>query len=134
MLLKELNVNIYELVGVELNFWLFMVWKGIEICWNENIDFMLVVGGGSVIDCIKVIVVGVEYEGDVWDIINKKVMVIKVLLFGMVLILVVIGFEMNLDFVIMNWEINEKYVWGSVVMYFVFFILDFVNIMFVFRD
>ena len=71
-LLKELNVNIHELAGVEPNPRLSTVRKGIEICRNENIDFMLAVGGGSVIDCTKAIAAGAEYEGDVWDIINKK--------------------------------------------------------------
>lgn len=54
-LLKELNVNIHELAGVEPNPRLSTVRKGIEICRNENIDFMLAVGGGSVIDCTKAI-------------------------------------------------------------------------------
>lgn len=103
--LNDMNVEVYELVGVELNFCLIIVWKGIDICKENGIEFLFVVGGGSVIDCIKVIVVGVKYDGDVWDIINCDVFVVEVFLFGIVLILVVIGLEMNVGFVIINWEI-----------------------------
>ena len=74
---------------------------------------MLAVGGGSVIDCTKAIAAGAEYEGDVWDIINKKVTATKALPFGTVLTLAATGSEMNPDSVITNWETNEKYVWGS---------------------
>ncbi len=133
-LLRELNVNIHELAGVEPNPRLSTVRKGIEICRNENIDFMLAVGGGSVIDCTKAIAAGAEYEGDVWDIINKKVTATKALPFGTVLTLAATGSEMNPDSVITNWETNEKYVWGSAVTHPVFSILDPVNTMSVPRD
>ncbi|WP_182104003.1 iron-containing alcohol dehydrogenase [Niallia taxi] len=133
-LLKDLNVNVLELAGVEPNPRLSTVKKGIAICQNEKIDFLLAVGGGSVIDCTKAIAAGALYDGDVWDIINKKVTATKALPFGTVLTLAATGSEMNPDSVITNWETNEKYVWGSDVTHSSFSILDPVNTMSVPRD
>ncbi|MED4041206.1 iron-containing alcohol dehydrogenase [Niallia taxi] len=133
-LLKDLNVNVLELAGVEPNPRLSTVKKGIAICQNEQIDFLLAVGGGSVIDCTKAIAAGALYDGDVWDIINKKVTATKALPFGTVLTLAATGSEMNPDSVITNWETNEKYVWGSDVTHSSFSILDPVNTMSVPRD
>lgn len=133
-LLKDLNVNVLELAGVEPNPRLSTVKKGIAICQNEQIDFLLAVGGGSVIDCTKAIAAGALYDGDVWDIINKKVTATKALPFGTVLTLAATGSEMNPDSVITNWETNEKYVWGSDVTHASFSILDPVNTMSVPRD
>ncbi|MDI5983096.1 iron-containing alcohol dehydrogenase, partial [Amycolatopsis magusensis] len=96
----------------------------IDICQNEKIDFLLAVGGGSVIDCTKAIAAGAEYDGDVWDIISKKTTAQKALPFGTVLTLAATGSEMNPDSVITNWETNEKYVWGSSVTHPAFSILD----------
>ncbi len=108
--------------------------KGIEICKNEQIDVLLAVGGGSVIDCTKAIAAGAVYEGDVWDIINKQVAATKALPFGTVLTLAATGSEMNPDSVITNWETNEKYVWGSPATHPAFSILDPTNTMSVPRD
>lgn len=44
-----------------------LVYKGIELCKKENVDFVLAVGGGSVIDSAKAIAAGVLYDGDFWD-------------------------------------------------------------------
>ncbi|MFP7413913.1 iron-containing alcohol dehydrogenase [Priestia filamentosa] len=133
-LLNDAEASIFELAGVEPNPRLSTVRKGIEICQNEKIDFMLAVGGGSVIDCTKAISAGAAYDGDVWDIINKKVTATKALPFGTVLTLAATGSEMNPDSVITNWETNEKYVWGSEVTHPKFSILDPVNTFSVPRD
>ena len=122
--LNEAEANIFELSGVEPNPRLTTVQKGIDICQNENIDFLLAVGGGSVIDCTKAIAAGAEYDGNVWDIISKKTTAQKALPFGTVLTLAATGSEMNPDSVITNWETNEKYVWGSSVTHPAFSILD----------
>lgn len=122
--LEPLHLNIHELSGVEPNPRLSTVKKGIDICRNEKIDFLLAVGGGSVIDCTKAIAAGAEYDGDVWDIINKKHMPTEALPFGTILTLAATGSEMNPDSVITNWETNEKYVWGSAVTHPKFSILD----------
>ncbi|KEO77837.1 iron-containing alcohol dehydrogenase [Paenibacillus polymyxa] len=132
--LEPLHLNIHELSGVEPNPRLSTVKKGIDICRNENIDFLLAVGGGSVIDCTKAIAAGAEYDGDVWDIINKKHMPTQALPFGTILTLAATGSEMNPDSVITNWETNEKYVWGSAVTHPKFSILDPQNTFSVPRD
>lgn len=122
--LNEAEAEVFELPGVEPNPRLTTVQKGIDICQNENIDFLLAVGGGSVIDCTKAIAAGAEYDGNVWDIISKKTTAQKALPFGTVLTLAATGSEMNPDSVITNWETNEKYVWGSSVTHPAFSILD----------
>ncbi len=65
--LKQQKIDILELGGVKPNPRLSLVRRGIEICRNEKIDFILAIGGGSAIDTAKAIGVGVPYEGDVWD-------------------------------------------------------------------
>ncbi|GAA3320067.1 hypothetical protein GCM10020331_029540 [Ectobacillus funiculus] len=75
---------------------------------------LLAVGGGSVIDCTKAIAVGAKYEGNVWDIITRKVAANGALPFGTVLTLAATGSEMNSGSVITNWETNEKNMDGAV--------------------
>jgi alcohol dehydrogenase YqhD (iron-dependent ADH family) len=67
-ILKEIDIQINELPGVEPNPRLTTVQRGVEICKAEKIDFILAVGGGSVIDCVKAISVGAKYDGNPWDI------------------------------------------------------------------
>ncbi|AUZ40133.1 MULTISPECIES: iron-containing alcohol dehydrogenase [Bacillus] len=123
-ILKEEGAVIHELSGVEPNPRLATVEKGIGLCREHGIDFLLAVGGGSVIDCTKAIAAGVKYDGDAWDIFSKKVTAEDALPFGTVLTLAATGSEMNPDSVITNWETNEKYVWGSNVTHPRFSILD----------
>ena len=65
--LKEENIEVIELSGVKPNPRVSLVREGIELCRKHNIDFILAVGGGSVIDSAKAIAAGVNYAGDVWD-------------------------------------------------------------------
>lgn len=125
--LQEIHTTIFELSGVEPNPRISTVRKGVEICKSEGIDFILAVGGGSVIDCTKTIAAGAKYEGDAWDIVTKQTMVKDALPFGTVLTLAATGSEMNPSTVITNWETNEKYGWGSPFVYPRFSILDPVN-------
>ncbi|MBY0600142.1 iron-containing alcohol dehydrogenase [Bacillus bingmayongensis] len=123
-ILKEIDSEIFELTGVEPNPRLSTVNKGIQICKENDIEFILAVGGGSVIDCTKAIAAGSKYDGDVWDIVTKKVFANEALPFGTVLTLAATGSEMNAGSVITNWETNEKYGWGSPVTFPQFSILD----------
>ncbi|WP_317854906.1 iron-containing alcohol dehydrogenase [Chakrabartyella piscis] len=66
--LKDSNVDFVELGGVVPNPRLSLAHKGIELCKAEGVDFILSVGGGSVIDSSKAIGWGLCYDGDVWDI------------------------------------------------------------------
>ncbi len=70
--LKKENIEYIELGGVQPNPHDSLVYKGIELCKKENIDFILAVGGGSVIDSAKAIAMGVPYEGDFWDFYSGK--------------------------------------------------------------
>ena len=71
--LEKAGLFFLELPGVVPNPRVSLVREGIEICRREKIDFLLAVGGGSVIDSCKAISFGVYYDGDVWDLISGKV-------------------------------------------------------------
>ncbi|CAN7232804.1 iron-containing alcohol dehydrogenase [Rossellomorea sp. LjRoot5] len=122
--LKEIDSEVFELSGVEPNPRLSTVRRGVEIAKEKNIDFILAVGGGSVIDCTKAIAAGAKYDGDAWDLVTKKTFAKEALPFGTVLTLAATGSEMNAGSVITNWETNEKYGWGSPVTFPQFSILD----------
>ena len=61
------GIKYIELGGVKPNPRDTLVYEGIDICRREGIDFILAVGGGSVIDSAKAIAMGVPYDGDFWD-------------------------------------------------------------------
>lgn len=65
--LKDAGLEYIELDGVVPNPRLELVHKGIELCRREKVDFILAIGGGSVIDSSKAIAMGIPYEGDVWE-------------------------------------------------------------------
>ena len=65
--IKELGLECFELGGVQPNPRVKLVREGIEICRSNEIDFILAVGGGSVIDSAKAIALGIPYDGDIWD-------------------------------------------------------------------
>ncbi|MDF1508435.1 iron-containing alcohol dehydrogenase [Robertmurraya sp. DFI.2.37] len=123
-LLQEIKADIFELSGVEPNPRISTVRKGVDVCKSEGIDFILAVGGGSVIDCTKAIAAGAKYNGDPWELVTKKAVAHEALPFGTVLTLAATGSEMNSGSVITNWETKEKYGWGSAVTFPVFSILD----------
>ena len=65
--LQEAGLHYVTLGGVVPNPRLSKVYEGIEICRREKVDFILAVGGGSVMDCSKAISLGAVYDGDLWD-------------------------------------------------------------------
>ena len=67
IMLNDADIPFVELGGVVPNPLLSKVKEGIGLCCREDVDFILAVGGGSVIDSAKAIGYGVPYEGDVWD-------------------------------------------------------------------
>jgi alcohol dehydrogenase YqhD (iron-dependent ADH family) len=123
-LLKEIDVQVHELSGVEPNPRISTVRKGADICKREGIDFILAVGGGSVIDCTKTIAAAAKFNGDPWDIVMKKVDVKSALPFGTVLTHAATGSEMNAGAVITNWETKEKVSWKSTLVFPKFSICD----------
>ncbi|HLO11666.1 MAG TPA: iron-containing alcohol dehydrogenase [Pseudoneobacillus sp.] len=122
--LKEMDAEVFELAGVEPNPRLSTAQKGVQICKENGIQFILAVGGGSVIDCTKLISAGAKYNGDPWDLVVKKAFALEALPFGTILTLAATGSEMNAGSVITNWETKEKYGWGSPVTFPKFSILD----------
>lgn len=126
-ILKDINAEVFELSGVEPNPRVTTARKGVDICKEEGIEFILAVGGGSTIDCVKAIAAGAKSDDDIWDIVTKKSFAKEALPFGTVLTLAATGSEMNAGSVITNWETNEKHGWGSPATYPQFSILDPVN-------
>ena len=103
-LLKEGGVNAVLLGGVVPNPRLSLVHQGIDLCRKEGIDFIIAVGGGSVIDSAKAIAYGVPYDGDVWDVYLGKYTPDKALPIGCVLTIPAAGSEMSDSSVITNEE------------------------------
>ncbi|OLO28627.1 NADH-dependent alcohol dehydrogenase [Alkalihalophilus pseudofirmus] len=122
--LEKINAHVAELSGVEPNPRLTTVQKGIDLCREENIDFILAVGGGSVIDAAKAIAVGAEFDGEIWDVITRKARPTGALPLGTVLTLAATGSEMNANSVITHWEKNQKVGWSSPFSFPKFSILD----------
>lgn len=106
--LKETGRNIFELGGVVPNPRLKLVQKGIDMCRENNIDLILAVGGGSVIDSAKAIAVGAHYDGDVWDFFEKKDTVKSALPIGVILTIPATGSESSVSCVINREEGNLK--------------------------
>ncbi|MGN0807792.1 MAG: iron-containing alcohol dehydrogenase [Candidatus Coproplasma sp.] len=107
-ILERENVDFCELGGVQPNPRLSLVNQGISLCRRENVDLVLAVGGGSVIDSAKAIGLGVGSGGDVWDFYARKREAEKCLPIGVVLTISASGSEMSNSSVITNDEICEK--------------------------
>ncbi|TAJ12006.1 iron-containing alcohol dehydrogenase [Marinilabiliaceae bacterium JC017] len=113
-----------ELEGIQPNPRLKSVKEGVRLCRENQLDFILGVGGGSVIDCAKAIAAGVSYDGDPWDFVIRQAKVEKPLPVGSILTLSATGSEMNGNAVISNEEIKEKRAMGDERLRPVFSILD----------
>ena len=98
--LQDAGISFVELGGVVPNPLLSLVYQGIELCRREQVDFLLAVGGGSVIDSAKAIGYGVPYDGDVWDFWTGKAVPAQCLPIGTVLTIPAAGSEMSSSCVI----------------------------------
>lgn len=119
--------QILKFGGIEPNPKYETLMKAVEICKKEKIDYLLAVGGGSVLDGTKFIAAAVLYEGyDPWDIMEKKdrIMVEKALPIGAVLTLPATGSEMNGTAVISKEKTQEKISFASAAVYPQFSVLD----------
>lgn len=92
-ILQEIDINYYDLGGVEPNPKLSLVNEGIRICREKNIDLILAVGGGSAIDSAKSIGIGAKYDGNVWDFFTGKKIVEDTIPVGVVLTFPATGSE-----------------------------------------
>lgn len=107
-ILKEHDISYFELSGVEPNPRITTVRKGVELCRKEGIDVILPIGGGSTIDCAKVIAASASYDGDAWDIVLDPEKIKNVLPIVTILTLAATGSEMDTYAVISNLETNDK--------------------------
>ena len=101
-LLREGGLEVFQLGGVVPNPRLSKVHEGIALCRKEGIDFLLAVGGGSVIDSAKAIAYGVPYDGEVWDFYAGKAEARVCLPVASVLTIPAAGSEMSEASVITN--------------------------------
>lgn len=106
-ILTEAGIVYVKLGGVKPNPRLSLVRKGIELCKEENVDFLLAVGGGSVIDSCKAISSGRFYQGDVWTLYEHKDHATQYLPIGCILTIPAAGSEMSNGSVITNDEVES---------------------------
>lgn len=104
--LEKAKITTFELGGVEPNPKLSLVKEGVKICQKENIELILAVGGGSVIDSSKSIAVGAKTNEDPWLFNIKERVPKSALPVGVILTLSAAGSEMSSSCVITN-EINN---------------------------
>ena len=124
---KELmqGFEIFELSGIQPNpKYNPSVIDGVRICKEEQIDVILAVGGGSVLDCSKAIAAGAKYDGDPWDLISYKVKAQAALPIVDILTLAATGSEYDPFGVISRTETNDKIGYGDPLLYPVCSILD----------
>lgn len=106
--LEEAGIGYVELGGVVPNPRLSKVKEGLALCRAEGVDFLLAVGGGSVIDSCKAIGYGLCYDGDVWDFYAKKATPKAAVPVGSILTIAAAGSEMSDSSVISNDETGQK--------------------------
>lgn len=111
--LESNGIDYVKLGGVVPNPRVAKVREGIALCRKEHVDFILAVGGGSVIDSAKAIAIGVPYEGDVWDFYLRKAVATTCLPVATVLTIPAAGSEMSNGSVITNDEGKLKKDYGT---------------------
>ena len=115
--------NWSEFSGIEPNPSVETLNKAVKIIKNEKIDFILAVGGGSVIDGCKYLAAAALYDGDGWDFLEGKTVEVA-LPIGAILTLPATGSESNANTVISKKSTNEKKYFGSPLLYPKFAVLD----------
>jgi NADP-dependent alcohol dehydrogenase len=119
--------EVHAFGGIEPNPDYETLMKAIKLGRDKDIDFILAVGGGSVLDGSKLVAAGIPYrDGEVWDIVTgeKKLKLGEALPLGTVLTLPATGSEMNGTSVISRRSTEEKYGWASEATFPVFSVLD----------
>ena len=106
-LLKDFEIT--ELSGIQPNpKYDPSVLDGVRLCKENDIEVILAVGGGSVLDCTKAIAAGAKYDGDPWDLISYKVKAQAALPIVDILTLAATGSEYDCGGVISRTETNDK--------------------------
>ncbi|MBE5778187.1 MAG: iron-containing alcohol dehydrogenase [Clostridiales bacterium] len=111
--LNAAGVAWVELGGVKPNPRLSLVHEGIDLCKKENVELILAVGGGSVIDSAKAIAMGVYYDGDIWEVYEQGKGIEKALPVATILTIPAAGSESSGDTVITNEEKQLKLGYGN---------------------
>lgn len=106
--LRESGIFYLELIGIQPNPTDDKVYEGIALVQRENIDFLLAIGGGSVIDTAKAIAIGAPYAGDFWDFYSGVAQSEKALPVGVVLTIPAAGSEGSGNSVITKKETQQK--------------------------
>jgi len=106
--LTEKGISFCELGGIEPNPRITSVREGVRLVKEHDIDFLIAVGGGSVIDAAKGIAAGAFYNGDPWDLYTGRGKVSTALPLATVLTLAATGSEMNSNSVVSNLETKQK--------------------------
>jgi len=116
--------TVFEFSGIEANPTYETLMQAVELARREKIDFLLAVGGGSVIDGTKFISAAIPFAGDPWDILSRHAVVNSAIAFGCVLTLAATGSEMNSGAVITRREGSDKLVFSSPLVFPRFSVLD----------
>ena len=122
--LNSENMDICELSGVDPNPRIDSVREGVRLCREHKVDVVLAVGGGSSIDCAKVIAAGTLFDGDPWDLVLDGSRINKALPVVSVLTMAATGSEMDAFAVISDMKTNDKLGTGADCLKPVFSILD----------
>ncbi len=124
--LMDEDIEVFELGGVQPNPRVSKVREGVVLCKENEIDFILAVGGGSVIDSAKGIAIGALYDGDVWDFYDSEIKkpVKEALPVGVILTIPAAGSEGSAGSVVTNDEGNLKRDTGAECMRPVFAVLN----------
>lgn len=118
------NHTFVEFWGIEPNPKYETLMQAVELGRKENIDFILAVGGGSVVDGSKFVAAAICYNGEPWDLIQKRIKVEKTIPLGTVITLPATGSEMNCGAVISRKSTMEKLVLSTPLNYPKFSVLD----------
>jgi len=108
-LLTDNDISFEALGGVQSNPLLSKVYEGIEIAKSKNVEAVLAIGGGSVLDSSKAIAAGAKYDGDVWDFFTYEAVPSNALKIFDIMTLAATGSEMNNFAVVTNDETKEKF-------------------------
>ncbi len=118
------DVTVYEFSGIEPNPTYETLMQAVELARRERIDFLLAVGGGSVLDGTKFLAAAIPFSGDPWDILAKRAKVSSALPFGCVLTLSATGSEMNNGAVITKRASDDKLAFAHRLLFPRFSVLD----------
>jgi len=119
-----LDFDLIEFGGIEPNPAYETLMRAVDVVRQENVDFLLAVGGGSVLDGTKFIAAAARFEGDPWTILSRRMPVKAALPYGTVLTLPATGSEMNSGAVVSRQSSQEKLSFSSPLLFPKFSIVD----------